>query len=95
METSFINGPLVGSVLDFPSYTFSNQPIQTSTTKEQINSFGNTQTIIPILGNVATQVTGIFVNGINTTYPNALNDTLGPQQPPPAGQQGFTGTIGG
>ena len=93
METTSLNGTLVGGVLDFPVTETKNRPTPASAIKEQINVVASLQTIVPIIGNFAGQVTGNFVNGINITQPGTRLAVTGPL-PPSQAQVGFTGIIG-
>lgn len=97
METTFTYGAcLVGGITDVPFFVFINKPLNTATAVEQINAVGTVPSIVQVAGNVAYQVTGIYIDGVNTTQPGAGAGTQGNQVLPP-GQttQGFTGTIGG
>lgn len=96
MDTSSPNGGcLVGGVLDFPSFSFPGQP-SSSSTNENIYLLGSVASVIPVLGNVTTQLNGVYVNGINANTPGVISSPPESQQKVPTGQPqtGFTGVIG-
>lgn len=76
-------------MLDLPVATFPAKPVSPATAKEQINSVTTVTTIIPVLGSIVNQLTGTYVNGINTLYPVSSGGSPGDFQ------AGFTGVLGG
>lgn len=93
--TPYVGSVTVGGSMSFPDFaSFTNQPQKVQA--EQINARINNQSTILATASVATQVTGVFINGINTTYPGVIS-TGAAQNPAPQApiQEGFTGTVGG
>lgn len=96
MDTSsYNNSAFVGGCLAYPDYaSYTNQP--TVVAAEQINTLVTSQTTILATASAVSQVTGVYVNGVNSLYPGFISN--GPSQnPSPQApiQEGFTGTVGG
>ncbi len=68
MDTSnYVSTTMMGGIFTYPDVITGNTPVVVQA--EQINFGGSPSTVIQIRGSVVGQLTGVYADGVNQTYP--------------------------